>query len=321
MAGLVAQSHPWGTLNLVPIAMRLRPLSIVLVSLTALSALDAQVPAGQPVTPAIVVAPEGVMQRIVLRDGSEMIGRITSIGPTSVQFESSIGVTTIPTDAIVEVKEERGGKVLGGRYYFPNPNSTRLIFAPTGRMLPKGEGYFSDYWIFFPGFAAGLSDRVTIGGGMTIFPGVNLADQVLYFTPKVGVVQSQTFNAAVGALMISVPEDGFEDGTSRNSAGLLYGVGTWGGLDNSFTAGLGYGYANGDLASNPAIVLGGETRSSPRTSLVTENYILPGGNMMFSGGIRFMGRGLALDFALVAFAGEGEGFCCAPFLGFVYNWK
>jgi hypothetical protein len=301
--------------------MRVRHLTIVLASLIAFSALPAQVPAGQP-RPVIAVAAEGVTQRIVLRDGSELIGRIVSVGPTSVQFESAIGTTTIPTEAIIEVKDEKGGKMVMGRYFFPNPNATRLIFAPTGRMLQKGEGYFSDYWIFFPGFAAGLTNLFSIGGGMSVLPGVGFDQQLLYFTPKLGIAQSEKFNAAIGALMISVPNvfDDFGD-TDRENAGLLYGVGTWGGLDNSFTAGLGYGYANGDLASTPAVVIGGEARLTPRSSLVSENYMLPGGNMILSGGVRFMGRGLAIDFAITAAAGADGGGCCFPFLGFVYNWK
>lgn len=261
------------------------------------------------------------MQRLILRDGSEMIGRITSVGATSVQFESGIGTTTIPIDAIVDVKEERGGKVVQGRYFFPNPNTTRLIFAPTGRMLKQGEGYFSDYWVFFPGFAAGLSNMVTLGGGMSVIPGVGFNEQLLYFTPKLGIAQSEKFNAAVGALMISVPFNFDDSGDDRSSAGLLYGVGTWGAEDASFTAGLGYGYANGDLASSPTVMFGGEARASPRTALVTENYIFPGGNMLLGGGIRFLGRGIAIDFALLAAAGNDGGGCCFPFLGFVYNWK
>jgi len=300
--------------------MRFRFLSLILATIFASSA-PAQAPAGRP-APVLVVAAEGVTQRLVLRDGSEMIGRITSVGPTSVQFESAIGSTTIPIDAIIELKEERGGKMVMGRYYFPNPNATRLIFAPTGRMLKQGEGYFSDYWIFFPGFAAGLSNMFSIGGGMSVIPGAGFDEQLLYFTPKLGVVQSEKFNAAVGALMISLPTFFDDFGSSdRESAGLLYGVGTWGGLDNSFTAGVGYGYANGDLASTPSVMFGGEARVSPRGSLVSENYILPGGNMILSGGVRFMGRGLAIDFALAAAAGTDGGGCCFPFLGFVYNWK
>ena len=203
-----------------------------------------------------------------------------------------------------------------GQYYFANPNETRLVFAPTGRNLRKGEGYFSDYWIFFPGFAAGLSNRFTIGGGMSIFPFLGIDEQLMYLTPKLGVVQSEKFNAAVGVLYVTVPT--FEDASNRASGGMLYGVGTWGRPDQSFTAGLGYGFANGELARTPALLIGGETRIAPRASLVTENYIVEG-QMLLGGGVRFLGRGLSVDLALFSAAGEEHG-CCFPFLGFVYAW-
>jgi hypothetical protein len=289
--------------------MRLR--LFCLVSVFTLFASPAGAQPGTRTPPVLVVGDSGTLQRIQLRDGSELIGRITAIGDTTVQFQSSIGVTTIRRSEILNAANERGGMVRNGAYYFPNPNATRLVFAPTGRMLNQGEGYFSDYWVFFPGVAFGISNNVTLGGGMSIFPGAD--EQIFYFTPKVGVLQSPKVNVAVGALFASVTD---------NSAGILYGVGTWGEPDASFTAGLGYGFANGDLASTPAVVIGGESRVSPRVSFVTENYLLPGGSMILAGGLRFMGRGLSFDLALANFKESGgESFCCPPFIGFVYNFR
>lgn len=294
--------------------MRLRLSSLVVLLVLAASTLGAQRP--ESPRPALVVADSGVLQRIQLRDGSEVIGRIIAINDSTVQFQSSLGVSTIRSSDILKLSIESGAVVKNGQYYFPNPNATRLIFAPTGRMLDAGEGYFSDYWIVFPGISVGLTNMFSIGGGMSILPGVDLGEQLLYFTPKLGLVRKDRFNAAVGALYVAVPFDGVE----RESAGMLYGVGTWGDRDNSFTAGLGYGFANGDLASNPALLIGGEARASPRLSFVTENYLLPGNTMLISGGLRFLGRGLSVDLALFAAPSEDEG-CCFPFLGFVYSWK
>ena len=296
--------------------MRLSLIYSFVVLVFSTGSLVAQRPA--PARPVLVVADSGVQQRVVMRDGSELIGRITAVGDSTVQFQSTMGLMTLRSDDILGLSSERGGTMRHGQYYFPNPNATRLIFAPTGRMLRQGEGYFSDYWVFFPGISVGLADMVSIGGGMSIFPGVSPTEQLFYFTPKVGVVKRENFNAAVGALFVAVPN--FDDGSDRASAGMLYGVSTWGNLDNSFTAGMGYGFANGDLASSPAVLLGGEVRASPRMSLVTENYIIPGGTALLGGGVRFMGRGLSVDLALFAAAGE-EGGCCLPFLGFVYSWR
>lgn len=267
----------------------------------------------------LVVADSGVQQRVVMRDGSELIGRIVAIGDTTVQFQSGLGLMTLRSDDILRLTSERGGSMRDGQYYFPNPNATRLIFAPTGRMLGAGEGYFSDYWVFFPGVSVGLADMVSIGGGVSIFPMVDLDEQLLYFTPKVGVARTENFNAAIGALYVAVPN--FDGGSSRESGGMLYGVGTWGNLDNSVTAGLGYGFANGDLASSPAVLLGAEARATPRISFVTENYFIPGGTLLLGGGLRFMGRGLSVDLAIFGAGGNEGGFCCFPFLGFVYAWK
>ncbi|MGH7678484.1 MAG: hypothetical protein ACRENU_08470 [Gemmatimonadaceae bacterium] len=297
--------------------MRLRLFDPLILLLVLAGSLVAQRPV--PPRPVLVVADSAVQQRLVMRDGSELIGRIISIGDTTVQFQSALGLMTLRSNDIAKLSSETGGSMRNGQYYFPNPNTTRLIFAPTGRMLQAGEGYFSDYWIFFPGVSVGIASMVSIGGGMSIFPGVDLEEQLLYFTPKVGVVKTEKFNAAVGALYVTVPS--FDDGAARETAGMLYGVGTWGTADDSFTAGLGYGFANDQLARSPAVLLGGEVRAAPRVSLVTENYLIPGGIMLLGGGLRFMGRGLSVDLALFAAAGEGGGGCCFPFLGFVYSWR
>ncbi len=287
-------------------------LALLLVAASPPAAAVAQT----PVTSALHPPASGKVQRITLRDGSELIGKITAVDSVRVTFESALGITSIAIESILSVVEEEPGEVRNGRYFFPNPNATRLIFAPTGRMLRGGEGYFSDYWIFFPGIVVGVSDNVTMGGGISIFPGQNPSDQVWYVTPKFGVIQGPKFNAAIGALAASVPSD-----NDHNTAGILYGVATWGGPDQSFTSGLGYGFVNGNVADSPVLMVGGETRPSPRISLVTENYMFPGGrNFTFSGGVRFMGRKVSVDLALAKFVTETDGFCCIPFLGFVWKW-
>jgi hypothetical protein len=251
---------------------------------------------------------------LTLKDGSQLFGRIVSVDSLSVQFESALGVTTIAIDAITSAKEEAPGQTRQGRYYFRNPNATRLIFAPTGRMLAQGEGYFSDFWIFFPGIAAGVTNRLTLGGGMSIFPAVGVEDQLYFVTPKIGIIQGERFNAAVGALALAVPD--FDNG--RESAGLVYGVGTWGSPDQSFTAGLGYGYLGGTLSRDAIIMLGGEARAAPRLSFVTENYFFPGSGLI-SGGLRFMGQDITVDLALARPVSTEDQFTF-PLLGFMWKW-
>lgn len=252
------------------------------------------------------------------RDGSTFIGRFVSRDSAAVRLATQVGMVAVPTAAIVKIDVIGAGDMRRGVYWFPSPNSTRLLFAPTGRMLDAGNGYVSDYELFFPGVAYGVSDRVTIGGGLSLIPGVGLDEQVFYFTPKVGLVRGPNLNVAAGALVAAVP--GIGDGDDASSFGILYGVGTYGSPNGSVTGGVGFAYADGGLADRPAILLGGERRVSRRLALVSENYAVPGiDGVLISGGVRFFGEQLAVDLALVAPVGEEGGFAF-PFVGFVFNF-
>lgn len=226
---------------------------------------------------------------------------------------------TIPIAKIENIKEAPFTSIKDGKYWFPNPNSTRLFFAPTGRMLKKGEGYFSDYYLFFPGIAYGISDNVTFGGGMSLIPGIGFENQIFYITPKVGLKATENASFAAGALVMALSD--FDDDSDFPIVGILYGVGTFGTTDKSLTIGLGYGFADKDLAEKPMIVVGGESRVSRRVALVTENWILPGvDNPLISYGLRFFGEKISIDFAFLNTLGEDSLFPGVPYLDFVFNF-
>ena len=91
------------------------------------------------------------IQIVTLRDGSTIFGRIVVVNADTATFQTEAGSMQIAAGSIREIKEIETSNVHEGSYWFPNPNSTRLFFAPTGQMLKKGEGYVSDYELFFPG--------------------------------------------------------------------------------------------------------------------------------------------------------------------------
>jgi hypothetical protein len=250
------------------------------------------------------------IQVITMRDGSSLVGRIVSVGADSVDFQMGIGRVPIAVKDIREISETDSGRMHGGQYWFPNPNATRLFFAPTGQMLKRGEGYFADYQVFFPGFAYGVTDNISIGGGMSLFP-TGFDEQVYYVTPKVGVSFGEQLHLAAGLLFA---------GTGGGTGGVYYGVGTVGDGDASATIGLGYGFAGGDIESKPVAMLGGEKRVSRRIALVTENYRLPisDDNLVYSFGIRFMGEKLTTDLAI--FNVVGSGVIGLPYVDFVFKF-
>lgn len=280
----------------------------LIASLTASASLRAQ--ATGPSRDRLRIVDSTKIQVITMRDGSSLVGRIILVGADSVDFQMGIGRVPIAIRDIREISETDSSRMHGGQYWFPNPNVTRLFFAPTGQMLKKGEGYFADYQLFFPGFAYGVTDNISIGGGVSLFP-AGIDEQVYYVTPKVGMSFGEQIHLAAGLLFA---------GTQGGTGGVTYGVGTFGDGDGSATIGLGYGFAGGEIESKPVAMLGGEKRVSRRIALVTENYLLPisENNLVYSFGIRFMGEKLTTDLAI--FNVSGSGIIGLPYVDFVFKF-
>ena len=188
------------------------------------------------------------VQILDMEDGSSLIGRIKEVRETEILFESNLGMITVPIVKIKIVNEVPRSSIKDGKYWFPNPNATRLFFAPTGRALDQGEGYIADYYLFFPMVAYGVTDRISVGGGASLFPGLGIANQFFYFTPKIGFLKGEKLNLSAGLLLARLPWD-------AQTAGILYGVATLGSPDASLTAGLGYGFEGGDFAKTPMVMV------------------------------------------------------------------
>jgi hypothetical protein len=262
------------------------------------------------VRPRLTVPDSAHAQIITLADGSTIFGRVVAVSGDTVTFQTQAGTLQLAIAQIKEIKETAVGDVRQGQYWFPNPNSTRLFFAPTGQMLKQGEGYFSDYELFFPGVAYGLTDNVTIGGGVSLFPAA-LEDQAYYLTPKIGFSVSDRLHLATGVLFV---------GAKGGTGGVYYGVGTFGDGNGSVTIGGGYGFAGGKIEAKPVGMIGGELRVAPRIGIVTENYLLPvsDNNFLYSFGFRFMGEKITTDLALVNVSGSD--IIGIPYVDFVFRF-
>ncbi len=283
-------------------------LTLSAASFTTLRAQDTSSTANMKATP------EGRISQVVLRDGSVLNGRVVEVTATTVKFVSSIGETTIARSAIVAVRQVAQTSVHDGQVWPEDPSRTRLFFAPTGRMLRTSETYFADAYVFFPSVQVGVTNQFTIGGGMSLFPGVGLDEQIYYLTPKVGLYSSDNVNVAVGALVA-----GAKVISDETPAGIGYGVVTLGDENTSATVGAGFGFSRGNTSSTGVLMLGGSNRVSKSIALVSENYLTAGngGNVLVSGGVRFMSEHIAVDLAL--FGGKGID-AVVPYVAFIYKW-
>jgi hypothetical protein len=251
--------------------------------------------------------------KITLTDESILIGTISSEDDSTLQFQTLSGLEMAIPKAIIEKQIQISSKVVEGKIWRTDPNRTRLFFAPTGRALKSGQGYFSVYEIFFPFIAVGITDHITLAGGLTLFPGAD--QQLLYLAPKITPVQLEKFDLSAGVLYIVIPNN-------EEDAGIFYSVGTYGTDAASLTFGLGFGFSGGEVADKPVYTVGAELRSSNSVAFITENWFIPDSEFQIvSFGLRFFGENLAADFGLIHPLGaDSEGFPFLPWLGFAYNF-
>ena len=260
---------------------------------------------------------------IRLKDKTQLRGMIIERTDTTLVIKTTSGLEVkVPQTSIISIEPVQG-KFEKGLFIRSDPNYSRLMFSPTGRPLRKGEGYFTDYYVFFPGVSYGFTDNFSVMAGFSIVPGINFGDQLKYLAPRIGIQLNKSVAISAGALYISF--------LNEVGAGIAYGVATVGEQDKSLTAGIGFGYIREEdedfkFARRPILMLGGNIRLSNSLAFVSENWFYPISEMNFDEqpfalALRFFGDRLAVDAGLIfSFEMVSKGFPM-PWLSFVYHFK
>lgn len=247
------------------------------------------------------------LYEVELSDGSSFVARVAEVEGGTVVFVTTSGTRIEANRRGIRRLSVAEGNVVAGEYWRPDRNGGRLFFAPTGRTLPQGTGYFGTSFLVLPFVAAGITDQITLVFGAPITLG-----QVtpIYLAPKVRVAKTEHIDLSVGSLVVLSNEDWID-----SNVGIAFAGGTFGSDDHALSLGLGWGWAGNDFEDEPVAMIGGELRMGPRAKLITENYILPGGvDNIVSFGIRFIGEHLSVDLGLAG----AEGGCCLPLLNMTY---
>ena len=255
---------------------------------------------------------------ISLTDGTQLEGTITQETETHILVETLSGLEIkVPRTSIVAIKKRRAGA-----FSRPDPNYTRLMFAPTARPLRRGDRYFFNHYVFFPGMAYGFTDRFGVAGGLSVIPGLGLSEQILSLAPKFGLYASGDVALSAGVLYMKVADEG--------AGGMAFVVGTKGSPDKSFTCGIGLGYIAEedeavDLVEHPVLLLGGNIRLSESMALVSENWLITGEDLGLDQqplglALRFFGPRIAVDAGAIIIGEVIEEGFPIPWLSFVYNF-
>lgn len=245
--------------------------------------------------------------RLKIKDGSEFIAKFVSRDSTGITVKTAaLPKMSIPYASIESAEAIAANSYRNGEYWFPNPNATRYFFGPSAINLKAGEGYYQNTYLFLNSFNVGLSDNVSIGGGLEVLTtfGVsgNGPQPIFFLTPKVGFPVAKKVHVGGGLLYASIP-DFDDDNPQRTGLGIMYGIGTYGTDDHNVSGGAGWGFIDGELSEKPIITISAATRMTRRSAFVTENWIVPeeaaGYYTVVSYGIRFFGEKISVDLAFI----------------------
>ena len=263
---------------------------------------EARVPAADALEQAVT------LYELVLRDGSRLYGTIEREDSGQVVFKTQAGASVTAQRSEIERLKKVTGTIVDGEFMPPDPNATRLFFAPTGRSLPRGQTYLGVYEFVMPFVQVGITDRFSIGGGTPLVFGLDDGERPFWITPKLQIARTSSTEIAVGVLQA------FNAG--GDGGGVAYVVGTSGTSRGSFTLGGGVAYGN-DGGRSGLVMIGGEKQIRRNLKIMSENYVWKGGNGVASAGVRFFGERLSADLAIGVPIGTDEVFAF-PIVNFVY---
>lgn len=222
---------------------------------------------------------------IYLEDKSEIAGELVSENETTIVIRStSLGLVTFQKAEVKRILylDERGR--------IPNPNPTRYFIGQSAYTHERGEGYYQNIYGLFNLVSYGLTDRLSVIGGVELTSLFN-GSPILFANAKYGAPIAPKLNLAASVSYITVAGS-----LADFNAGTVNGLLTYGSKEHNITVGTGYAFANGEIDSSGIVTLGGITRLTNRLAFVTENYILTSGeDAIISGGLRYIAKRLTID--------------------------
>ena len=256
--------------------------------------------------------------KIETSDGNEFIGTISSEDAEKLVLKTDkLGEISISKSDIKSQKTIKVSQIKDGKLWFDNPQATRYFWAPNGYGLKKGEYNYQNIDVLWNQLSYGITDNISIGGGVIPLFFFGGAPTPIFITPKFSIpIIKDKFNVGGGALIGAILGDGDDVG----GLGIVYALSTFGNRDSNISVSLGYGYVDGEWAESPLVNISGLHRVSSRFYLLSENYYIKIDDealAIISFGGRWMIKKAALDFILAAPIASGmDEIIVIPSIGF-----
>lgn len=264
-----------------------------------------------------VISDTTAMYAIETTDGNDFTGNLISRdSSTVVIWTPMFGRLKLMKQDIKKMVQVNPEKIVDGKLWFENPQSSRYFWAPNGYGLHKGEGYYQNIWVLWNQASYGFTEHFSLGAGIIplFFFGEGEYSPV-WIVPKLSVpIVKDKFNVGIGAIAGKLVAE------SHSGFGILYGTATLGNRNNNFSLGLGYGYLDGDFAKRPIINISFMSRVGPRGYLISENYYLSSSDFnlfLISLGGRSFVKKVGIDYGLfLPLAEDMDAVIALPWLGF-----
>ena len=241
-------------------------------------------------------SPDSVL-KVTMMDGSVFVGVFVSETSQTISLKTKyLGVIDLSRNNILQIDGLGSEALKKSKAWFENPNSTRYLFGPSAIPIGKGEGYYQNVYVVLQSFNYGLTKNISIGAGFDVItPFVRDVPPFFFITPKASFKVAEKIHLGAGLLYANTAA--FE----ISGLGIGYGIFTYGTAENNITAGLGWGFIEGETTDGPIITLSGMARITRRLGLVSENWVVPvdGYYGVFSYGLRFMSEKITVDFAFI----------------------
>ncbi|HAH22732.1 MAG TPA: hypothetical protein DCL77_03030 [Prolixibacteraceae bacterium] len=258
---------------------------------------------------------DSIRSHVETVDGNEYIGIILQQDSQIIRIKTdNLGEISIPRAEVKRITLLTSVKTKEGTYWLDNPQATRYFWSPNGYSLKAGEGYYQNVWILINQVTYGITNHFSAGVGIVplfLFAG---SSSPAWITAKFSVpVVKDKVNLGAGLLAGTII------GQQNTNFGILYGLSTFGSKDKNINIGLGWGFANGEIAKNPTLSISGMLRTGPRGYILTENYFIGTPDnflVLLSLGGRRIIKHTGLDFGAVIPLGADIGsFVAIPWLG------
>ena len=273
---------------------------------------------------------------ITLLDNTEYVGRITSSELKFLNFTTRENmVVGISKDRIKEIvcfedsrldkkekyalkmKETGADKIVVPVYTDANLN--RMVIFPTARPMKPWQMYVQLNELFLPFAAVGIGDFLTIGGGISLIP--DAGEQMVYFSPKITPLHSQSLSLAAGVFYLTSTHFNNDDFGFPEGLGVVYTMATIGDYDKSLTAGLGWGFSGEHFTNKPIVILGGDIKIGRNLKLIVETWSPSNtGYIMGMLGFRIIGKHMSGDAAIIRPFGRYTKDAILPWFNFTYNF-